>query len=205
MKQISDNSGFTLIEATVSIGIFTMIIVGLLSLVSFILTSGNSQSTLLSNNSQALRVAFNIIKELRNAKASASGSYALDTAAAQQLIFYSDNGTTIDRINYFIQNGVLKKGITKPTGSPATYNLGQEVVTTVQNDVANGGNTLFYYYPDTYNGVTDNPLTQPVNVTRAKFIKINLSVYNKGGVANAASYTVTAGGTIRNLKVNLGN
>jgi prepilin-type N-terminal cleavage/methylation domain-containing protein len=167
--------GFTLIETIVSVAIFAMLIVGIIALVSFILTNNTQQTNLLTNNEQALHVAFNIMTEFRNATTSANGSYPIDTAADQQLIFYSNNGATVNRINYYIQSGVLKKGVTTPTGSPPVYNLGQEVVTTVQNSVANGATPLFVYYDDTYNGVTDNPLTQPVSVSQVKFIKINLN------------------------------
>jgi prepilin-type N-terminal cleavage/methylation domain-containing protein len=197
--------GFTLIETIVSVAIFAMLIVGIIALVSFILTNNTQQTNLLTNNEQALHVAFNIMTEFRNATTSANGSYPIDTAADQQLIFYSNNGATVNRINYYIQSGVLKKGVTTPTGSPPVYNLGQEVVTTVQNSVANGATPLFVYYDDTYNGVTDNPLTQPVSVSQVKFIKINLKIYNKAGLIGTNSYTVSAGGAIRNLKTNLGN
>ncbi|HEX9503105.1 MAG TPA: prepilin-type N-terminal cleavage/methylation domain-containing protein [Patescibacteria group bacterium] len=207
MKRIADNiTGFSLIEAIVSIAIFSLITLGIVALVPFIFSSADSQTKLLSNNDQAMHVAFGIMKELRNAKTSANGAYAFNTTNDQQLIFYCNCGTTVDRINYYIQSGVLKKGITKPTGSPPVYNLGQEVVTTIQNDVSNGSNPLFYYYNDTYNGVSGTALAQPVNVTQVKFIKINLSIYNKGGrTGNTNSYTVSAGGAIRNLKNNLGN
>ena len=198
-------TGFSLVEVIISVAIFSLLIVGIISLVSFILTNNDRQSKLLTNNEQALHAAFVIMKEFRNATTSANGSYAINTAADQQFIFYTNTGATIDRINYFIQSGVLKKGVTKPTGSPPVYNLGGEVVTTVQNDVANGASALFGYYDDTYNGVAGNPLAQPVNVIQVKFIKINLKIYNKGGVQNTNSYTVTAGGAIRNLKTNLGN
>jgi hypothetical protein len=164
----------------------------------------NGQSKLLANNEQATKLVFTVLKELRNAKTSATGSFALNTTNDQQLIFYYDTGTTVDRVNYFIQSGVLKKGVTKPTGSPPIYNLAGEVVTTVQNDIANGGTPLFVYYADTYNG-SGSPLTQPVNATQIKFIKINLMVFNKGGRVNTNTYTVSAGGTVRNLKSNLGN
>ena len=51
---------------------------------------------------------------------------------------------------------------------------------------------------------TQSSLAQPVNVTQVKFVKINLQIYNKAGVKNTNTYTVTAGAAIRNLKTNLG-
>jgi len=200
------NPGFSLIEALVSVAIFSLLIVGIISLVSFMLTNNTRQSKLLSNNEQALHGVFAIMTEFRNATTAANGSYPITTAGDQQLIFYSLSGATVNRINYFIQGGILKKGVIVPAGSPPVYNVGQEVVTTVQTDVSNGATPLFLYYDDNYDGVTGTPLVQPVNVTKVKFIKINLSIYNKGGVNGTTnSYTVTAGGSIRNLKSNLGN
>ncbi len=198
-------NGFTLLEVVVTVGIFSLISVGIIALVSAVLVNSSKQGNLLANNDQARKVAFNLMTEARNAQTSANGSYALATASAQQLIFFSNVNGSINRINYFIQNGVLKKGVTTPSGNPPSYNLAQEVITTVQNNVANGANPLFYYYDDTYNGVSGNPLTQPVNVTKIKFITINLSVYNLAGLANTSSYTVTSSGAIRNLKTNLSN
>lgn len=198
-------NGFTLLEVVVTVGIFSLISVGIIALVSAVLVNSSKQGNLLANNDQARKVAFNLMTEARNAQTSANGSYALATASAQQLIFFSSVNGSINRINYFIQNGVLKKGVTTPSGNPPSYNLAQEVITTVQNNVANGANPLFYYYDDTYNGVSGNPLTQPVNVTKIKFITINLSVYNLAGLANTSSYTVTSSGAIRNLKTNLSN
>ena len=81
-------------------------------------------------------------------KTSDNGAYPLVTANTQELIFYTDAGATVDRINYFISSGILKKGVVKPTGSPLVYNLGSEVVTDVQKDVSNGANPLFLYYDD---------------------------------------------------------
>ncbi len=199
------NKGFTLIETVVAIGIFSMISAGIFLLVSSILVNANRQSGLLAGGDQARKAVFNLITELRNAQASVDGAYALATAGDQQVIFYSFTGSTIDRINYFISNGQLKRGVTKPSGNPPAYNLAQETVTVVQDNVANGATPLFYYYNGNYNGVGNNFLTQPVNVTQVKFVSINLRVYNRGGLANTNFYTVTAGGTIRNLKTNLGN
>jgi type II secretory pathway component PulJ len=196
--------GFTLIEVITSVGIFALLVVGILALVSAILTQSSKQSTLLDDNDQARKVAFNLINQLRNAQTSASGAYALDTAANQQLIFYTNTGSEVDRINYFIQNGKLMEGVVKPSGNPAVYNLASETDTAVQNDLVTSVQ-LFYYYDGSYDGVNGTPLTQPVNVTQVKFVKVNLTVYNKGGLSTTNSFTVTAGGTMRSLKTNLGS
>jgi hypothetical protein len=152
-------------------------------------------------------MAFRLTSELRETTTASTGAYAIDTAADQQLIFYSniDNDANIERIRYYISGGKLYRGTIEPSGNPITYNSANESSSVVQNNVANGSTPLFYYYNDDYNGVTGNPLTQPVNVTDIRFIRLNLRVYNKAGVQNTNYYTINAGATLRNLKTNLGD
>ncbi len=199
--------GFTLIELIVGIAIFTILALGIIVLVSNILTSSSQQSGLLADSDQGRKLAFRIMGEVRNGSTSNTGAYTLATADAQQLIFYSnvDGGVDIERVRYYLASGSLYRGIVKPTGSPLTYNLGSETSSVVQKNVANGAIPLFYYYDDTYDGTSDTFLAQPVNVTDVRMIKLNLRVYNKAGKTNTNYYTVTASGTIRGLKTNLGN
>lgn len=202
-----NEKGFTLIELLVSIFGFVVLMLGIMALIGNIFTVNRQQGTLLENQDQARKAVASIMFELRNAVISNTGAYPIVEASAQQLTFYSDidGGLDVERVRYFLQNGSLMKGIVKPTGNPFTYNFGSETVTTILKNVANGNNPLFYYYDGSYTGVTDTYLTQPVNVTAVKLVKANLSVYLKGGVTNTNSYTVTAIGTVRSLKTNLGS
>lgn len=198
-------SGFTLIEVVMTIAIFTAIAYGLIALISNVFTNANQQGSLLTGSDQARRVAFTLTSELRNATYGANGAYSLGQTDNQQLVFYSniDNQSDIEKVRYYVQNAKLYKGVTKPTGS--TYNPAQEAVAAVVDDLGNAAAPVFYYYDGTYNGNTDNFLTQPVNINQVKFIRLNLMVLKKGGVVNTTTYTVTAGSTVRQLKDNLGN
>lgn len=207
-KNITNQHGFTLIEMVVSLGIFTILSLGVIGLVGFMFTGSNQQANLITDNDQGRRMAFGIIGELRNATTSATGAYSLDTVSDQQLIFYSnvDNDNNIERVRYYLSNGKMYRGVVDPTGSPPVYNTGNETSKVVQNNVANGASIpLFYYYDDTYDDTMDNFMAQPVNVTNVKFIKLNVRIYNKAGVTKTAYYTVSAGAAIRNLKTNLGD
>ena len=203
---IIEERGFTLIEVMISIVVFTLIGLSIVALVSNIIGTSNKQGILSANADQARKLSFSLMNELRNATTSSTGAYALDTASDQQLIYYSnvDGGTDIERIRYYVAGGKLYRGVVKPTGSPLVYNIGTETSRVVQENLANGATPVFYYFADTYSG-SQAALTQPVNVTQAKFIRLNLQIYNKGGVKNTNYYTITASGTIRNLKTNLGN
>ena len=198
--------GFTLLEVVVSVALFSLIAAGLIVLVSQILSQTNIQSGFLADSDQSRKLSFKIMQELRNSAQSSTGAYALDTAFAQQLIFYSniDGGTDIERIRYFLQNGQLVRGVVKPSGNPLTYNTAAETTAIIQNNVANGNTPLFYYYDGNYSGTSDTYLTQPVNVSQVTFVKLNLQVFHKGTASGTASYTITAAASIRNLKTNLG-
>lgn len=198
--------GFTLIEVIMTVAIFSLIAYGLIALVSGVFTNSTQQGSLLVGSDQARKIAFNLTNELRNASTGVNGAYSLAQTDDQQLVFYSyfNNFGDIEKLRYFVQNGKLYKELTKPSGN--TYNSAQEVVISVLDDLANGPSTpIFYYYDGTYNGNTDNHLTQPVNINQIRLIKLNLMVYKKAGVANTATYTVSDGAAIRQLKDNLGN
>lgn len=205
---VSPQAGFTLIEILVAIFGFSLIIVGLVALFSNLFTVSRQQSSLLSDTDFARKLAFQIASELRNGVTGSNGAYVLDTASDQQIIFYSPNADTdsgVERIRYYVQNGKLWKGVTNYNGS--LYDTSTEQSLVVQSDLANASSTpVFYYYDGTYTGSsTQVSLTQPVNVTAVKFVKINLQIYNKAGVKNSNIYTINESAAIRNLKTNLGN
>jgi prepilin-type N-terminal cleavage/methylation domain-containing protein len=205
-KNIRLLTGFTLIEVIVTIAIFTIISMGVIALISELFSNSQRQSSLLVGSDQARKIGFWLVTELRNACMGVDGSYSVGTASDQAITFYSDNDNdgSVEKIRYYIQNQKLFKGTTEPQGS--VYNPAQEKNVAVLDDLANGnlGQPIFYYFDGTHDGTTDNHLTQPINVTQVKFVKVNLIVYKKGGFVNTSTYTVTAGAAIRNLKTNLG-
>ena len=198
-----NQEGFTLIELLVAIFGFGLIIWGLIGLLSNILVTGNQQSTLTSDADYGRKLVAQIVSEFRNAQVGANGAYNLDTAGDQQLIFYSnsDQDPAVERIRYYVQNGQLWKGVTEYNG--ATYNTSTEKSIIVQKDLANGNNPLFYYYDGSFVASSSQAsLTQPVNVTAVKFIKVVLQILNKVSVSGT-TYSIIGGGAIRNLKTNL--
>lgn len=203
--KIIKSGGFTLIETIVAIFAFAIIMLGLVALVSQMYTGSQNQSGLLADTDQARKTAFNLVNELRNAQSSSGGAFALDTAGDQNLIFYSKNPSgKVDRLRYYLQNGALYRGVIQYDGSG--YPPAAEATALVQRNVANGAQPLFYYYDGDYTGSsTQTSLAQPVNVTAVKYVKLNLRIFNKAGVANTNTYTITAGGTVRSLKTNLGD
>lgn len=200
------SNGYTLIEVVIAIAGFTIIVLGVVSLVSNIFTTNRLQSTLLADQDQARKMSFELTTNLRRAESANTGAFALAEASPQQLVFYAnvDGGGDVERLRYFLDNGELKRGLVKPAGNPYTYNLGSEIVETVQRNVANGTDPLFYYYTGDYNGEEGDPLASPINLTAVRLVRMDLRIFNKGGAQNTATYTVTAMATVRSLKTNLG-
>lgn len=199
--------GFTLVEIVVAISLFALVGVLIVTLMSNILAGSNKQQVLLSDTDQARKISSQFTSEIRNAVTSNTGGYALEEATDTEIIFYSnvDKDNLIERVRYYLQNGIMYRGIVEPTGSPLSYNSANEATSIIQRDVVNNSSTpVFYFYDGTYNG-SGTALTNPVNVTLVKFVKINLQIANKSGLSTTNYYTITSGGAIRNLKTNLGN
>ncbi len=169
--------GFTLLEVLVALSIFTMVVVGITSMMIYAFHNNKVIWEQLSTQNEGRKVSQDLVNELRTASASSIGAYTLEKAEIQQLVFYSniDLDSWRERVRYFKDGTNLKKGITKPTGNPLTYNPANEIVTIIAHDVANGANPLFYYYNQVYTG-SEASLVQPVAVTAVRMIKFSIDL-----------------------------
>lgn len=206
MTSTRKSKGFTIIELSFTIALLLLIGLGTISLIAFLLRGSSQQSGMLAGVDQARRVAFNIANELRRASYSDAGAFSIAQAGDQELIFYTniDSDSQIERVRYYIQNSELYRGIVEPSGSPAVYNLASEEATRVLYDLGNQSVPLFYYYDDDYDGTSETPLAQPVNINNIRFVRINMLVVNVGGLTGTNTYPVSSGAVVRNLKTNLG-
>lgn len=199
--------GFTLVEVLVTLSIFVVLVFGVSGMINDIFINSNQQLLSMDNIDQARSALAKFTNEIRNATTGSDGSYALNLADDSQIIFYSSFKTsdaTIARIRYYIADNTLYRGVIFPTGSPLTYNLSSELISTVATGIANGSAPVFYYYDGDYNG-NGNALSQPVNINQVRFVKINLIVLNQIKPNDTSTFSVEAGAAIRSVKDNLGN
>lgn len=195
--------GFTLIELLIALAIFGFIIVAITQFqVDIMRYNKSSQESLLSAQ-YAQSLLRTIVKELRTAKPADDGSYPIAQASTTSLIFFSDidGDGHQEKVRYFLDSGVLKKGVTKPSGPPWVYLADQETSFILAESVVSSSTPLFEYYDAQYTGTT-TPLVQPVTVTNIRLVKINLMVNadpNRSLVARLYSSQVM----LRNLKDNL--
>jgi prepilin-type N-terminal cleavage/methylation domain-containing protein len=172
-----NNKGFTLIEL-----LLVMSIMGVLAAAFVALQYILSQNQIIAWRSyisveEANTNLNSIAKEIRTARESENGAYAISSAEDFELIFFTDPDFdgTIERVRY-TQNGTsLEKGIIEPTGYPISYPQETEVVKTLTENIRNGTTPVFYYYNANYPQDTlNNPLSAPANPADIKLIRVLL-------------------------------
>jgi len=196
-NRIAQRAGFTFIEVIISIALFS----GIMFLVLMLSLDLSSfavyfQQDLFAKQELQLTMA-TMQTELRSATISENGSYALISASPTSVSFFADaNGDGfVDQIRYFLSTSTLKKGVVKPTSSPAQYLLASEIVNTVTSNVTTG---TFMYYNALYTG-TQPALTSTIDITPIRIVKFQMTVDQMTSTRpGPLSASITA--TIRNLR-----
>lgn len=202
VKNKSQNElGFTLIEILVASALMVLLgtaFVGLQYILSENQTSAWRNYLSLENANGALS-AFE--KELRNARSSELGSYPLEIADDQQIIFYSDYDYdgTVERVHYNLSGTEFIKGIVEPAGDPLTYDVGTEVSKTITNIVRNDTEPVFYYYnSDWPTDTTNNPLDSADRISDTTEVKIIIKT-NPESSLNEYNYQLESSVKVRML------
>lgn len=193
--------GFTLVEVIVAIGIFGLIVTGI---VAIFLTSWRYNAVVweqLSTQNEGRKVTQDFVNELRTASQSSIGAYPIQTASTSTIIFYTnlDADSLRERVRYFLTNRILKKGVIKPSGNPLTYDPANETITEVAHDVANTS-SIFYYFDSNYAG-SGTALPTPVDITNIRVVQIALKLEENPNLTPAPLY-VESKVLLRNLKSN---
>ena len=197
-----------MIETLTMIVVYGLVMIATANLLRIMYMNSSTDPAALNQVDQARAVATSFVNELRDATYGNDGSYPLNQASTTQIIFFtpygSQSSTTMLRIRYYLSGTTLYKGVIVPSGSPATYNSGNEIVTRVLTNVSNGSTPVFTYYAGTYAG-TSSPLAQPVNINKVTYVQIALGSLLEEVRGASTTFTTMTGTAIRNLKTNLGN
>lgn len=196
-------TGFTIVELMIVIGITALlsVIVGAFSRDVFFIKGYVTESY--TSEQESTKIIRPIITELRSARPSMTGAYAIEQAGTSSLTFFSDvdlDGTT-ERVRYFLDNGTLKRGVIKSTTTPATYLTSQEKFTNLIQAVRNSSSTpIFQYYNSSYTG-SSSSLTLPISILDVRLVKVNII---SDIDVNKAPYqqVITTQVSIRNFKDN---
>ncbi len=198
-------TGFTLVETLVALTIFSL---ALAALLTFFFQGLRFQTFATEQQQQveyARRSAQTMVKELRDAAPGDDGSYILNRAEDQEIIFFSniDGDAAIERVRYFLDGTIFKKGVVEPSGIPIVYDPATESITTIAEYVRNGATPIFVYYNGDYPGdMIHNPLPTPTRLTETKLLNFYLRINVNENQAPNETEVVTEV-QIRNLKNNL--
>ena len=204
MKKNIYKKGVTLVEVLVSVGVIVLITITASTFQKDIFTLNFSLQNNLNAQLDARHLVKVMVAELRKTTQSSTGAYPIELASTTTITFYSDvnNNGSIDKVRYFVSGSTIKKGVITPTGNPLTYNPGSEVLSTLIDSVVSSSTLpVFQYYPSSYTGTT-SPLTQPVDVSQVRLVKITV-IIDKDPNKSPAPIVVTSSVSLRNLKDNL--
>ena len=198
---LKKSEGITLIEMTVVLGIFAIVLVSITVYIWMSLRAQNKsvKHILAQNNARkALSVA---TAEIRSSMYSDAGSYPIAEATANSITFYTnvDEDVNAERVRYYMDGSELKRGVIEPQGDPPEY-TSTEQVNTLAKYITNL-DSIFTFYDQNYEG-TNNPLPFPVNKSIIKFVKFNLTI-DVDTQRLPEPVNVTTGAQLRNLKENL--
>lgn len=206
MKNCDKNQrGFTFIELLITVGVFVVIITAITSFIYFIYIKNAYVFQQTQATNEARKGIDALGRNLREAQDGADGSYILESANAQELVFYSDMDAddSVERVRYFLDGTNFKMGVVDPTGDPAQYILAGEQVIILSQYVRNGAVAVFTYYNGDYPADTvNNPLVMPASLMDVKLVHLFLRI-NIDPSRAPSDFDLESDVQIRNLKVNL--
>lgn len=192
--QQKNNDGFSILEITIVISIFTIIALIFSGFIFNVFRASkfeNEQYRAIEDARTSIEV---VKKELRGAIQSEQGSYNLQLIEDQDLIYYSDvdGDTEAEKVRYYRDDTLLVREITEP-GASDLYD-GPVSSSTIAQYINNQEEDIFVYYDGT--GTT----TDIINEVR--MVNINLRINVTPDIA-PNDYYLISNVMLRNLKDNL--
>ena len=128
------------------------------------------------------------------------GSYPIASAASSSITFYSneDEDDLIERIRYFLDNDILKKGIIKPSGNPLSYGTSSETISEAIHNMLATSTPVFSYYDSNYTG-NQQAMSEPIIASDVRIIETRLAVQDD---SSKAPIIIKIQAMPRNLKSN---
>jgi type II secretory pathway pseudopilin PulG len=205
IKNRQNLGGFTLVEILVVCSIVVILSWAIASFGRDIFYQNFVLSRELVAEGEAKVAMRRLIYELRTAEPSNNGSYSIESASRSNLVFFSDinNDGKRERLRYFLDGKILKRGQIYPTGIPYVYSSSTESFSTIINDIINPGNLIFSYYDRSYDGTSSStPLAEPIDVKSIRLVKVEFLIDANSSQAPIPIY-MSSQVMIRNLKDNL--
>ncbi|HBB36705.1 MAG: hypothetical protein UX02_C0001G0070 [Candidatus Moranbacteria bacterium GW2011_GWC1_45_18] len=202
----SKEKGMTLVEMLIAIFIFMLLMFGS----TYLLGQIYKRYGFAIEQGLSIRAVQHslgsVLEEMRGIRQSDAGSYPIEEANAFSFAAFSDadNDGVTEKVHYFFENGEIKKGVSEPSGTPPAYPVGDELVSTISENVVNTAEQpLFYYFNSDYPiDLVNNPLAVPVSpVSDIRLVKIDI-YYNLDPLRAPDNIRLESFVELRNLKDN---
>lgn len=169
--------GFTLLEIVIALGITVLAISLMANLGLDIANFSNFFGDFLSGQ-QEIQLSFQVMSsEFKSTRNSSAGSFPIATASPATLTFYSDvDGDNVaDRVRYFVEGDILKRGMVKPSGFPLVYDSANEKISEMIHGLIASSSSPFSYYDKDFTG-SENALSSPLDLSSIRVVKVRVSV-----------------------------
>lgn len=197
MKQhISTHKGTTLMEIVVTVAVVGVVAASIATFQADTFKLGGTVENSLIAADQARKLMRPMADEIRAMRISDAGAYPLELVDTNEVVFFSDidGDDNAERVRYFVDSGVLMKGVIEPSGNPAVY-TGEETIYELVDSIVS--ETTFYYYDSTYDGASD-PMSYPIDPSDVRLIKVEFTIESDPNRA-PIPLTVTTQIALRNI------
>ncbi len=191
--------GFTLIEILIAIAITTLSAAYVTSFTLDLSDFGVNLGNRLETERELEATLRTMISEVRSMGPGGNGAYTIAAATPTSLTFFSDIDVdgVFEQVRYFLQDGVIKKGVTEPTATePVTYPSANEVLSDLVHYVTS--TSIFSYYPAGHPDITA-PLASPVSVADIRLVRVMVTT-DKDSEEPPSPTTLGITINIRNLR-----
>lgn len=193
--------GYTLLEMLMVVSISTIVMGVIVSSILYFYRSNTNTLEQALQIDNARRGITQGVRDIRETTYGDDGAYPIVAFATSTFTFYSDidRDSSTERVRFFLEGSTLKKGVTNPTGTPVSYDSGNEQVSIISEYVRNNFQNLpvFRYYT-----ASSTEITSFATTTGIAFVEINLIV-NVNPDRLPGEFTLRSSATLRNLKTNL--
>jgi hypothetical protein len=209
--------GITFVEMIVTIAVTSIIMLGASLFFVNLWTAHHFTYKTGIASFVASKAVGDAVNNMRKAQQAENGSFPIELADDNEFIFYADvidedgsgDDGEIERVRYFLEDSVFKRGITKPDTSviPANYDLDTEevrdVAKNVRNDIANGEYVFEYYDIDgeiyKYDDIEGKALETVAVPSQIRMVKILLYINPEPIFRSPDNVKIQSFAVIRNL------
>lgn len=171
-------SGFTMIEVSISVLVISAIVVILGSFATLYQDSFSFTLNQTLTQEQVNSSLTKILSELRETRVSEEGAFPIQSALDQDLAFFADvdNDQSVELVRYYLTGTSFYRQVIEPGQTTPLYQ-GTGSTTLISDQIRNGSQPVFFYYNGNWPAdTTSNPLVPAERLLDTRMIGIRLLV-----------------------------